>query len=274
MTKGDSLPTVWSQPPHTKVKHDILVRYLAAWFGIFGSSPHHNAVNVLDGFAGPGRYENGEPGSPVLALNTLLDHQSFGSFDATRFTFVFNEWDPQRFASLQAVLADTSAAKTPWPPNVRVHESNENFQVLAQQMLDSIGPGKRLAPTFAFIDPFGYRDVPMSTIRELVSHRSCELFIYFDFNSRQRRRALLSAVRVRRLQACSTRGPCASPVHPRPVLPATSQGVRLRARMQLQADQQHRPHHQLPVFLYPRRPGVRQDETGNVGAGAQWKLWL
>ncbi|MBF6422605.1 three-Cys-motif partner protein TcmP [Nocardia farcinica] len=183
MTKGDSLPTVWSQPPHTKVKHDILVRYLAAWFGIFGSSPHHNAVNVLDGFAGPGRYENGEPGSPVLALNTLLDHQSFGSFDATRFTFVFNEWDPQRFASLQAVLADTSAAKTPWPPNVRVHESNENFQVLAQQMLDSIGPGKRLAPTFAFIDPFGYRDVPMSTIRELVSHRSCELFIYFDFNS-------------------------------------------------------------------------------------------
>lgn len=182
-TKGDSLPTVWNQPPHTKVKHDILTRYLAAWFGIFGSSRRHSAVNVLDGFAGPGRYEDGEPGSPVLALNTLLNHQSFGNFDTTRFTFVFNEWDPQRFASLQEVLAEAKVSKSPWPANVHVLESNQNFQDLARQLLDSIAPNKQLAPTFAFIDPFGYRDVPMSTIRDLVSHRSCELFIYFDFNS-------------------------------------------------------------------------------------------
>lgn len=35
MPKGDSLPTVWERPPHTKAKHDILTRYLGAWFGIF-----------------------------------------------------------------------------------------------------------------------------------------------------------------------------------------------------------------------------------------------
>lgn len=183
MHKGDSLPTVWSQPPHTKVKHDILTRYLAAWFGIFGSSRRHHAVNILDGFAGPGRYHNGEPGSPVLALNTLLDHQSFDNFGATRFTFIFNEWNADRFASLQEVLADVRSSRVPWPANVRVLERDENFQELAQRMLNSIGPGRKLAPTFAFIDPFGYRDVPMSTIRDLVSHQSCELFIYFDFNS-------------------------------------------------------------------------------------------
>ena len=193
-TKGDSLPTVWNQPPHTKVKHDILTRYLAAWFGIFGSSRRHSAVNVLDGFAGPGCYEDGEPGSPVLALNTLLNHQSFGNFDTTRFTFVFNEWDPQRFASLREVLAEAKVSKSPWPANVHVLESNQNFQDLARQLLDSVGPNKQLAPTFAFIDPFGYRDVPMSTIRDLVSHRSCELFIYFDFNSDKLNPAALKVV--------------------------------------------------------------------------------
>lgn len=183
MPKGDSLPTVWERPPHTKAKHDILSRYLGAWFGIFGRSPYHDRVNVLDGFAGPGRYENGDPGSPVLTLTTLLDHQSFAQFGDTTFNFVFNEWDSQRYASLESVLDGLINTRAPWPKSVNVHVRNQNFQELARELLDAIPHGKQLAPTFAFIDPFGYRDVPMSLIRDLVSHQSCELFIYFDFNS-------------------------------------------------------------------------------------------
>ncbi|WP_071288493.1 three-Cys-motif partner protein TcmP [Mycolicibacterium llatzerense] len=183
MPKGDSLPTVWKRPPHTKAKHDILTRYLGAWFGIFGMSRHHQRVNVLDGFAGPGRYDDDEPGSPVLTLNTLLDHRSLTAFGDTLFNFIFNEWDDERFASLQEVLAGVKASRTPWPKTVRIHERNLNFQELARELLDSIPADRQLAPTFAFVDPFGYKDVPMSLIRDLVSHPSCELFIYFDFNS-------------------------------------------------------------------------------------------
>lgn len=183
MRKTDNLPTVWSQPPHTKAKHDILTRYLSAWFAIFGASPHYNGVNVLDGFAGPGVYENGEPGSPILALRTLLNHQAFRKYAGTRFNFIFNELDHERFTSLEQVVTDFQAQHDPWPQNVAVNPSNKNFQQLAQELLDELGPGKKLAPTFAFIDPFGYRDVPMSTVRDLVNHPSCELFIYFDFNS-------------------------------------------------------------------------------------------
>jgi three-Cys-motif partner protein len=181
--KGDNLPTVWERPPHTKAKHDILTRYLGAWFGIFGRSRHHRHVIVLDGFAGPGRYHNGEPGSPILTLNTLLDHRSFADFGDTEFTFLFNEWNDERFGSLQDVLAEVKASRSPWPKTVHVIDHNENFQQLAQGILDSIPEGKQLAPTFAFIDPFGYKDVPMALIQNLVSHPSCELFIYFDFNS-------------------------------------------------------------------------------------------
>ncbi|MFE3445994.1 three-Cys-motif partner protein TcmP [Nocardia sp. NPDC059180] len=183
MPRGDKLPTVWERPPHTKAKHDILTRYLGAWFGIFGSSSQYQRVNVLDGFAGPGRYDDDEPGSPVLALNTLLGHQSFAKFGNTQFNFIFNEWDAERFASLQGVLADVKTERAPWPATVRMIERNQNFQDLASDLLTSIPAGQKLAPTFAFIDQFGYRDVPMALIRDLVSHPSCELFIYFDFNS-------------------------------------------------------------------------------------------
>lgn len=186
MPRGDSLPTVWERPPHTEAKHDILTRYLGAWFGIFGLSRHHQAVNVIDGFAGPGRYDDDEPGSPVLTLSTLLDHRSFAAFGDTQFTFVFNEWDGERYASLKDVLADVKASRVPWPKTVRVFDRNQNFQELARELLDSIPAGRQLAPTFAFVDPFGYKDVPMELIRDLVSHPSCELFIYFDFNSANR----------------------------------------------------------------------------------------
>lgn len=183
MPKGDNLPTVWERPPHTKAKHDILKRYLGAWFGIFGSSSYRQQVNVLDGFAGPGLYDDGEPGSPVLTLDTLLHHRSFADFGDTQFNFLFNEWNDERFASLQNALEGVKAERSPWPKNVRVHSRNQNFQELARELLNSIPTGKQLAPTFAFIDPFGYKDVPMALIRDLVSHQSCELFIYFDFNS-------------------------------------------------------------------------------------------
>lgn len=183
MSSGDGLPTRWPRPPHTKAKHDILTRYLGAWFAIFGRSRAHKRVVVLDGFAGPGRYDNGEPGSPVLALDTLLGHDAFANFVGTEFVFIFNERDSDRYASLEEVLAETVRDREPWPTSVRVLPRNENFQDLGRGILKSIPEGKKLAPTFAFIDPFGYRDVPMALIRDLVRHPSCELFIYFDFNS-------------------------------------------------------------------------------------------
>lgn len=183
MPKLDNMPTVWQRAPHTRAKHDILKRYLGAWFGIFGLSPRHRRVNVIDGFAGPGRYQDGEPGSPILALTTLLDHQLFARFSDTTFNFVFNELDAARHASLDAALDQLRTSRVPWPRNAQVEHCNENFQQLARRLLDSIPAKQQLAPTFVFIDPFGYRDVPMSLIRDLVSHGSCELFIYFDFNS-------------------------------------------------------------------------------------------
>ncbi|GMA19774.1 three-Cys-motif partner protein TcmP [Arsenicicoccus piscis] len=183
MSKGDRLPTVWELSPHTKAKHDILTRYLGAWFGIFGNTQHHSAVNVLDGFAGPGRYSKGEPGSPILALKTLLEHTSFNKFRSTAFHFGFNEQDPQRHASLKREVAALKSSYSPWPSNVVTEEVNENFQDLVRNLLGSLKPKHVLAPTFAFVDPFGYRDVPMSLLQELSKQPAFELFIYFDFNS-------------------------------------------------------------------------------------------
>ncbi len=59
------------------------------------------------------------------------------------------------------------------------------FSEMAEELLAGLA-GKSLAPTFAFLDPFGPKDVPLELINRLLSFKRCELFIYFDFNSVQR----------------------------------------------------------------------------------------
>jgi three-Cys-motif partner protein len=183
MPRDDSLPTRWDRPPHTKAKHDILVKYLQAWYAIFGESRYHNKAVMLDAFAGPAIYASGEPGSPVLALEALLDHFRFGTWADTEFIFLFNEYDDLRFESLEAVLEQFEKDRAPWPKNVSVVARNEKFSDLAEEILADVGPKEQLAPLFAFIDPFGYKDASLDLVRRLLQYNAAELFIYFDFNS-------------------------------------------------------------------------------------------
>ena len=57
--------TLWELDPHTQAKHEILRRYLAAWFPILGT--YHSRIVSIAGFSGPGRYKNGELCSPTVA---------------------------------------------------------------------------------------------------------------------------------------------------------------------------------------------------------------
>lgn len=171
---------VWSIEPHTRAKHALLKGYLDAWFPALGS--WQGRVIFFDGFAGPGVYADGEPGSPAIAITALLDHHHFKNMGSTEFVFFFNEQESKRHTELERVVSELQAARTPWPSNVKVQVSNDGFQSLARSILDGLGPGK-LAPTFTFLDPFGYKDVPLTLVSEFVKFDRSELFIYFDFNS-------------------------------------------------------------------------------------------
>ena len=60
--------------PHTEAKHDILRYHMGAWFPILGRSSS-GPLQYIDGFAGPGEYGLGEPGSPIIALHLVQTHR-------------------------------------------------------------------------------------------------------------------------------------------------------------------------------------------------------
>lgn len=182
--------TKWNLDPHTEAKHELVRLYLEAWLPVMSmrKSPPRRLV-LLDGFAGPGVYSRGERGSPLVALQTLLEHASFERMSQIRFNFVFCEIEPERFASLDEQVAAYKRMHRAWPSNVHTYVKNLSFVDggiwLAEQM-DRIGKPRVQPPLFAFIDPFGVKGLPIDLIRRLMQPDGAEVLVNYMRNTVQR----------------------------------------------------------------------------------------
>ena len=163
---------------HTRAKHEILRRYLQAWLPIMTSRNEH--VIIIDGFAGPGEYVGGEPGSPLIAIDTFLKH-AHAQIREKKVTFLFIEEDARRCEYLERLL-EARKQEHLFPQQATYQIVRGTFDETMTGLLTSLEEqGLRIAPTFAFIDPFGYSDTPMSIISRLMRYYGCEVLITFMY---------------------------------------------------------------------------------------------
>ncbi len=93
---------LWELPDHTVGKHDVIVAYLKAWLPILGQG--FGKAVVVDGFAGPGEYKGGEPGSPLLSWRVAGEHKAAGRLGQADLDFRFVDSDPKAVAHLRSLL--------------------------------------------------------------------------------------------------------------------------------------------------------------------------
>jgi three-Cys-motif partner protein len=165
----DSDPEKWVYREHTRVKHEILEKYLRGWVPILGSV--HKRICYFDGFAGRGEYEGGFPGSPVIAMRVGNDLKSY----IKEMVCVFIERDPDNFENLKAVtLSEESKC-----PHCKIQNIHGEFAGVITEIIKDVGA--KLAPSFFFVDPFGFKGVPFNLIREILSIPRTEVFITFMY---------------------------------------------------------------------------------------------
>jgi three-Cys-motif partner protein len=190
----DSLPTVWPAEAHTLVKHKILRRYLQAWFPILTQQRQilrqqsglsdSREILFIDGFAGPGEYEGGELGSPLIALDEVLK-------PTVRFPvpvqMLFIEHRPDRYAHLEQLL-DRKAEQIAASPNLRgvLRECGDCDSKLNQMLDDCERRRVKFGPALAFLDQFGYGAVSMELITRILSYPQCEVFTYLSYKEMNR----------------------------------------------------------------------------------------
>jgi three-Cys-motif partner protein len=177
MTKPND--TLWAMEPHTKGKHIVLRSYLDAWLPImshgarFRSAMGKGRLVLVDGFAGPGRYSMGEDGSPLVMLKAFLEHTQRHLISAD-LLYLFIEERRDRIEYLREEVAALHL-----PAQVDVHFEEGRFEDVFTGLLDNIeSSGAQLAPTFAFIDPFGYTGNPMDLAGRFLAFQRCEALVY------------------------------------------------------------------------------------------------
>lgn len=176
---ADSDPLKWKYDLHTRIKHEILVGYLDAWTTVLGNSPA--GLAYVDAFAGRGRYEGGEPGSPLLVIRTMLDAMSSRRITASRVSFHFVEQDPKNALNLEQELKDYVPAHD---PRVEYRLYPNAFASVSDNIVADIR--QRGQPSFFFVDPFGYDDAPLEILQRILRLPRAEVFInlMYDFASR------------------------------------------------------------------------------------------
>ncbi|MEV7683247.1 three-Cys-motif partner protein TcmP [Streptomyces sp. NPDC088341] len=88
-------------------KHELLKRYLPQFGGMTGTQSRDKRVVYLDGYAGEGRYENGEPASAEIALRVASHHRARHGLTLECF---FAESHPKSFDRLHKVVEHYQAS--------------------------------------------------------------------------------------------------------------------------------------------------------------------
>jgi len=133
--------------PAAVLKHGILRRYLQPFASKTGMTAPGRRVVYLDGYAGPGTYDDGMPGSPALAEQTAK--RIAGSRELQG---IYVEKDPDMYEQLCEMLDGFDN----WIAY------NDTIANCLPDVMTEVGK----APLFAFMDPFGL-PVPFT---DLVAH--------------------------------------------------------------------------------------------------------
>jgi len=136
-------------------KHKLIKTYEPAFVGKVGSTAAGGRVHVYDAYAGPGRYENLEPGSPELLVDTAVAMAGLRSVRT-----LFSDKEPDYCARLRKMLAEKGVD----PASYTVLEGPVDDHV--DRVLRDVGED----PLFVFLDPFGLT-IPFDRVVHLLKSR-------------------------------------------------------------------------------------------------------
>ena len=161
----------------SRVKTEIVRKYFGAWAGIMLSvlsrdeQRRDKRIAYLDFFAGQGYYEDGNPSTPIVLLEMVIRDVRLREHLVT----LFNDRDPECVKRLEKAIRELHGIETlSYKPNVTCDEVDESIARLFQE--------KRLIPSLAFLDPYGYKGLSLDLISALLKDWGCDCIIFFNYN--------------------------------------------------------------------------------------------
>lgn len=162
------------QKDKSRVKTLIVTDFFKAYFPIINNSVGQKASEIIyiDLFSGPGKFEDGEPSTPLALLNLV---NSFKSDDIrNKLRIVFNDENSEYIEKLTKLVSDHEVKnKLKYAPVIHNRKASE---------VDIKVHTYKNVPIFSFIDPWGYKDVSAEQTWELVKNIGSDCVLFFNSN--------------------------------------------------------------------------------------------
>lgn len=178
----------WGYEGQTEMKHKAFSYYLPLWLRILGT--FHGNLNFVDGFGGIGAYHTDKDkeedayksnnyGSPVMSMKIIHGLTKAGRIKNANVIIIDKEQG--NLDNVKTILEYNHL------PTKNVIFKQGEFDNKINELLDYFEQeGKKLAPTFFLLDPFGFSGIKLSTIERIMKLERTEVLLNFMYNALQR----------------------------------------------------------------------------------------
>jgi len=157
----------------SRAKSRIVAKYFRAWAKVVipAAKLHENRIAYIDLFAGPGRYEDGTPSTPLIVLQEAIKDPDLRKMLVT----LFNDKNKENANSLQAAIdALPGITELQYKPQVKNEEVGQTIVEAFKRI--------KFVPTLLFIDPWGYKGLSLALINSVLPNWGCDCVFFFNYN--------------------------------------------------------------------------------------------
>ena len=155
----------------SEVKAKIVSSYFEAWARIMNKRANSDRLAYIDLYSGPGRYEDGSKSTPLKVMEFIINNKDLSQKMVT----IFNDANPEFANNLESELR-----KIDGYDNLKYEPKVFNTQI--GEDICKLFSETSLIPTFAFIDPWGYKGLTSSLIQALTKDWGSDCIFYFNYN--------------------------------------------------------------------------------------------
>lgn len=158
----------------SRIKTRIVSKYFFAWTQVIVpkvKSRGGNRIAFIDLFAGPGRYKDEVPSTPLRVLGSAAKHPTLRNM----LVGIFNDAHEPHARSLEAAIDQM--------PNVGQlkHKPQVGNLQVGPDLVEQL-EGIKMVPSLLFVDPWGYKGLSLRLIDSVLRHWGSDCIVFFNYN--------------------------------------------------------------------------------------------
>ncbi len=162
---------------HSRAKVQLLQKYLEKYLNIISNDGYTKRIQIFDLFCGEGVYENEGEGSPIVILKALKDLHFINKAknrNIPTIDLLFNDKDHSKVEKLKSIVTEK---KLHYKEFGSLHFREKEYKELVSSLISHIKSYKD-EKAFIFIDPYGYKDIRASEIKQLLETKKAEVLLF------------------------------------------------------------------------------------------------